>query len=112
MAVITIIEGMMAINGNGGGGHCDGGDGSVRNDAICDGNEDSSEWVVLMVLATEMVMMGVVLMVITLVVLVPVVMMMGAMVTGTLELCFSLQVSSESRRLGCCSSSAWMDSQC
>ena len=52
-------------------------------------------------------------MVTTLVALVPVVVvMLKAIVTGTSELRFSLQVLSESRRLGCCSSSAWMDSQC
>lgn len=65
----------------------------------------------MIVVVTAMVVMGIVLMVITIGMLVFLV-MMEAMVTGTSELCFSLQVLSESRRLDCCSSSAWMDSQC
>lgn len=57
---------------------------------------------VLGVVITEMVVMVIMLVVL----LVGLVMMMEAMVTETSKLCLSLQVSSESRRLGCCSSSA------
>lgn len=59
----------------------------------------------MIVVVTEMVM-GIAVMLMILVALVAVVIMMvEAMVTGTSELCPSLQVSSESKRLGCCSSS-------
>lgn len=67
----------------------------------------------MIVVVIEMVVMDIAVMLMILVALVAVVVMMvEAMVTGTSELCPSLQVSSESKRLGCCNSFAWMDSLC